>query len=54
MLRKLKRMLQILVGVVLAVQLVGCFFGDRDRWRHDDHQDRHNGDHGPDIDVRVH
>ena len=55
----LKSTLQILVGIVLVVQLTGCYF-DRDHWHHDNwHHDRpeHHDQqehHDPGIDVNIH
>ena len=61
MLIRPKNVLQILFCIVLATQLGGCIFVDRDRWHHDrddwhrDHGDWHHdhGDHAV-IDVNVH
>jgi len=39
-----------LLGVVLSVQLTGCFFQDRD---HRDHHDDHH-DHDAGVDVHLH
>ena len=52
-----KRMLQILLGIGLVVQLTGCFYeGHDDRWHHDHdrgyHPEHHEHDSG--IDVHLH
>ena len=51
-----KRSLQIIVGIAFVAQLAGCFFVDRDRRGHYDH-DRAEGheyhDHDPSIDVHL-
>ena len=58
--RKLKSTLQILIGVVLAVQLAGCFFVEHDHGRHYGppghyyHDHDHDHDHDSGIDIRVH
>ena len=50
MLKTIKSTAQILVGVVLAVQLTGCFYwGDDHRW-HRGHREYHD----PAVVVHVH
>ena len=46
-----KSTLQILVSIVLAVQLTGCVFIDRDRRGHFVRPEHHGH---PSIDVQVH
>jgi len=56
----IKRMLLILAGVGLAMQMTGCFFeGHDDRWHHDhdrdyDHHDHYEHHDDPGIDVHLH
>jgi hypothetical protein len=45
-----KKTLQVLFGVVLTIQLTGCFFEDRDH-RHYDHPEHHDD---PVVDVHLH
>jgi len=47
-----KRILLLVIGVGLTMQLTGCFFeGHDDRWHHEhDHPEYHD----PGVDVRVH
>jgi len=47
--------IRILFGVVLAVQLTGCFFVDRDHREHRDHHEYHGHDHDDAVvDVHLH
>jgi len=47
----LKNYLQIIVGVVLVVQFMGCVFADRDRHGYPRYYE-HVGE--PSLDIRVH
>lgn len=56
MLKTFKSTLQILFGIVLILQLGGCFYWDHDhdRDRHYDHQEHHDDHDHSGIDVHVH
>jgi len=49
------RILLILLGIVLTVQLTGCFYeGHDDRWHHDHDRSYHPEQHDPAVDVHFH
>jgi len=51
-----KGTLLVILGVILAVQLTGCFYGGHDdRWHHDhDRGYDHPEHHDPGVDVNIH
>lgn len=53
MLRKFKSTLQILVIVVLAVQLIGCYYKERDHRRYDEPQYNYDYNRGSSVDIHL-